>query len=58
MEIEFRGIDEANGHMFTFLDEATGADNVMTPGNLFHIHGTSLKIAHDSKPEHAAATGL
>jgi hypothetical protein len=58
VKFDFRGIDETRGHMFKFLDEATGQDSVMTAGNLLHIHGTGLKITHDDKPEHVAETGL
>jgi hypothetical protein len=58
VEVEFKGIDETHGHMFKFLDEASGQDSCLTPGNLLHIRGTGLKIAHDSKPEHVNEAGL
>jgi hypothetical protein len=58
VKVDFMGVDETNGHMFTFLDEVTGSDSVMTPGNLLHIHGTGMKIAHDDKPEHVREAGL
>lgn len=56
--LEFKGIDERSGHMFTFLDEASGTDTGITRGNLFHIHGTGLKVKHDDKPEHIDKVGL
>ncbi|MDR1102712.1 MAG: DUF4469 domain-containing protein [Tannerella sp.] len=58
VQFSFKGIDETRGHMFRFLDDATGQDSVMTAGNLLRIYGTGLKIAHDDKPEHAAEAGL
>ncbi|MDR2042289.1 MAG: DUF4469 domain-containing protein [Tannerella sp.] len=58
VNIHFKGIDETCGHMFTFLNEATGKDDELTPGGLFRIHGTGLKILHDNQPSHIAAVGL
>ncbi|MDR1335271.1 MAG: DUF4469 domain-containing protein [Tannerella sp.] len=58
VEVEFKGIDETHGHMFKFLDEASGRDSCLTPGYLLHIRGTGLKIAHDGKPEHVDKAGL
>jgi hypothetical protein len=58
VHFDFKGIDETSGHMFTFLNEATGADDDLTPGGLFRINGTGLKIAHDEEQVHIAAVGL
>jgi hypothetical protein len=58
VKLDFKGIDETHGHMFKFLDEASGTDTKMTRGSLFHIQGTGLKIAHDDDPAHITATGL
>jgi hypothetical protein len=58
VKLDFKGIDETQGHMFTFLDETSGTDSKVTPGGLFHIHGTGLKIAHDDEQEHIDAVGL
>ncbi|MDR1331901.1 MAG: DUF4469 domain-containing protein [Tannerella sp.] len=58
VRLDFRGIDETHGHMFTFLDEASGSDSKMTVGGLFHIRGTGLKIVHDDEPEHIDQVGL
>jgi hypothetical protein len=58
VRLDFKGIDETHGHMFTFLDESSGTDEKMTLGGLFHIRGTGLKIAHDDQQEHIAQVGL
>jgi hypothetical protein len=56
--VEFKGIDETSGHMFTFIDEASGRDDALTPGGLISIHGVGLKIDHDDLPGHASEAGL
>jgi hypothetical protein len=58
VKLDFRGIDETQGHMFKFLDETSGTDTKITRGGLLQIHGTGLKIAHDDEPEHIDAVGL
>jgi hypothetical protein len=58
VKLDFKGIDETEGHMFTFLDEASGTDTRLTPAGLLRVRGTSLKILHDGTPEHIAAVGL
>jgi hypothetical protein len=58
VKLDFRGIDETQGHMLTYLDEASGKDTKITLGNLLHIHGSGIKVVHDDKPEHISAVGL
>ncbi|MDR0733719.1 MAG: DUF4469 domain-containing protein [Dysgonamonadaceae bacterium] len=58
VNLEFKGIDETQGHMFTFLDEATNLYDQITPGGLLRITGTGIKIADDGQPEHQAVVGL
>jgi hypothetical protein len=58
VKLDFKGIDETHGHMFIFLDEASGTDLKVTRGGLFDIHGTGLKIAHDDEPAHINTVGL
>jgi hypothetical protein len=58
VKLDFKGIDETHGRMFTFLDETSGTDTKMTRNGLFHIHGTGLKIVHDDEQVHINAVGL
>jgi hypothetical protein len=58
VKLDFKGIDETQGHMLAYLDEASGTDTKITLGRLLHIHGTGLKIAHDDEQEHIDAAGL
>jgi hypothetical protein len=58
VKLDFKGVDETSGHMYKFLDEATGLDDKITRGNLFHVSGVGLKIAHDDEQAHVDACGL
>jgi hypothetical protein len=57
VQVQFDGIDQADGLIAEALDERTGqTDEVMTLGNLLTIRGYGLKIEGDDK--HKDAVGL
>lgn len=57
VQVEFDGIDQAEGHIGEVIDESTGQiDEVISIGKLITIRGTGLKI--DSDQEHADEVGL
>ncbi|MDR1259340.1 MAG: DUF4469 domain-containing protein [Tannerellaceae bacterium] len=59
VKVDIKGVDEANGHIFTVADDVTGKENeVITIGRPIHINGTGLKIEHDDSQEHIDEVGL
>jgi hypothetical protein len=57
VQVQFDGVNEAEGLIAGALDEYTGLDDeVMTNGNLLSVRGYGLKIKADA--EHQGAAGL
>jgi hypothetical protein len=57
VQLQFDGIERNEGYIGNILDKTSGeTDTVITPGGIFILHGTGMKILSDA--EHVDDVGL